>query len=128
VGGRRTGGSVERGDSGELAQGRARVRPAEGAAAAPRAGGGDPALLNRGEPSMERPLEIAFHNLPPSAALEAEIRKRVAKLDKLYARLVGCRVSVEALHNQHHTGNVYEVHVVLSVPGRDIAVSREPNK
>lgn len=77
---------------------------------------------------MERPLEIAFHNLPHSEALEADIRKRVAKFEKLYPRLIGCRVSVEALHNQHQTGNVYEVHVVLSVPGRDIAVSREPHK
>lgn len=77
---------------------------------------------------MERPLEIAFHNLPASAPLEAEIRRRVAKLEKFYPRLIGCRVSVEALHNQHQTGNVYEVHVVLSVPGRDLAVSREPHK
>jgi ribosomal subunit interface protein len=77
---------------------------------------------------MERPLEIAFHNLPPSEALEAEIRKRVAKLEKFFPRLIACRVSVEALHNQHQTGNVYEVHIVLSVPGRDIAVSREPHK
>jgi ribosome-associated translation inhibitor RaiA/cold shock CspA family protein len=77
---------------------------------------------------MERPLEIAFHNLQPSEAVEAEIRRRVAKLEKLYHRLTGCRVSVEALHNQHQTGNIYEVHIVLSVPGRDLAVSREPHK
>jgi len=77
---------------------------------------------------MERPLEIAFHNLQPSEALEAEIRRRVAKLQKFYYRLIGCRVSVEALHNQHQTGNLYEVHIVLSVPGRDLAVSREPHK
>lgn len=77
---------------------------------------------------MERPLEIAFHNLEPSPSLEADIRKRVAKLEKFYPRLTGCRVSVEALHQQHQTGNIYEVHVVLSVPGRDLAVSREPHK
>jgi cold shock CspA family protein/ribosome-associated translation inhibitor RaiA len=77
---------------------------------------------------MERPLEIAFHNLPSSAWVEAEIRERVAKLEKRYPHLTGCRVSVEKLHNQHRTGNVYEVHVILSVPGRDLAVSREPRK
>jgi len=77
---------------------------------------------------MERPLEIAFHNLQPSEALEADIRRRVAKLEKLYPRLIGCRVSVEALHQQHQSGNVYEVHITLSVPGRDLAVSREPHK
>ena len=63
-----------------------------------------------------------------ATALEAEIREHVAKLDKRYHRLIGCRVSVEALHNRHRTGNVYDVHIVLSVPGRDLAVSREPHK
>jgi cold shock CspA family protein len=77
---------------------------------------------------MQTPLEIAFHNLQPSESLEADIRKRVAKLEKLYDRLVGCRVSIEALHKQHRTGNIYEVHIVLMVPGYDLAVSREPHK
>lgn len=49
------------------------------------------------------------------------------RLERRYSRLIGCRVTVEALHNQHRTGNVHEVHIVLSVPGRDLAVSREPH-
>lgn len=77
---------------------------------------------------MQSPLEIAFHNMQGSESLEADIRKRVAKLEKLYGRLVGCRVSVEALHRQHRTGNVYEVHIELMVPGSDLVVSREPHK
>ena len=52
-------------------------------------------------------LQIAFHNMKPSAALRAEITKRVAKLEKLFGRLTACRVSVEALHRQHRTGNVH---------------------
>ncbi|MFL5254272.1 MAG: HPF/RaiA family ribosome-associated protein [Rhodopila sp.] len=77
---------------------------------------------------MERPLDIGFHNMEPSAAIEAEIRQRVEKLERRYSNLIGCRVTVEALHNQHRTGNVHEVHIVLSVPGRDLAVSREPHR
>lgn len=77
---------------------------------------------------MDRPLDIAFHNLPPSADIEALIRQHVDKLTQRHAELVGCRVSVEALHQQHQTGNVCEVHIVLSLRGRDLAVSREPNK
>ena len=77
---------------------------------------------------MERPLDIAFHNMPPSPELEAEIRQHVDRLAKLYDRLTACRVSVEALHQQHRTGNIYEVHVVMSVPGRDLAVSHEPHR
>jgi len=77
---------------------------------------------------MDRPLEIAFHNMSPSDSLEALIRDRADKLDRRFGRLVGCRVSVEALHRQHQTGNVYECHVVMSVPGRDLAVSRGPHR
>ncbi|MCI0755887.1 HPF/RaiA family ribosome-associated protein [Teichococcus vastitatis] len=77
---------------------------------------------------MDRPLDIAFHNLPPSSDIEALIRQHVDKLSQRHDELVGCRVSIEALHQQHQTGNVCEVHIVLSLPGRDLAVSREPHK
>ncbi len=77
---------------------------------------------------MEEPLEIAFHNLEPSEALEAEIRERFAKLEKLYDRMTSCRISVEALHKQHRTGNVYEVHIDMLVPGGELVVSRQPKK
>lgn len=77
---------------------------------------------------MERPLEIAFHNMQPSPSLEALIRRRAERLDARYPRLVGCRVSIEALHRQHRTGNLHECHIVLSLPGRDLAVTREPHR
>jgi ribosome-associated translation inhibitor RaiA len=76
---------------------------------------------------MDTPVEIVFHNLQTSPALEADIRKRVEKLDRLYPHLVGCRVSVELLHRQHQTGNVFDVHIDLRVPGDEIVVSREPH-
>ena len=77
---------------------------------------------------MDRPLEVTFHNCQHSDAVEAEIRKQVDKLEKRFPQLIGCRVSVEALHKQHRTGNVWDVHIVMSVPGRDLAVSREPHR
>lgn len=77
---------------------------------------------------MDIPLEIVFHNITPSPSLEADIRKRVDKLERLYGRLVGCRVSVEALHKQHRKGNVYEVHIEMRVPGHEeLVVSRAPH-
>jgi cold shock CspA family protein/ribosome-associated translation inhibitor RaiA len=76
---------------------------------------------------MEVPLEIAFHNLTPSAWIESDIRGRVRKLEKIYGRLVRCRVSVEALHRQHRTGNVYEVHIEMHAPNGKLVVSREPH-
>lgn len=75
---------------------------------------------------MDRPLEIAFHNMMPSPAVESEIRKHVDKLEHRFGRLVGCRVSVEAPHKHHRNGNIYEVHITLSLPGHDLTVSRQP--
>ena len=77
---------------------------------------------------MDEPLEIVFHNLEHSAAVEAAIRERFAKLEKRYDRLTHCRVSVEALHRQHRTGNLFQVHVDILVPGAELAVSKQPQK
>ena len=77
---------------------------------------------------MDRPLDISFHNIQSSPSLEAEIRQRVEKLERRYKHLIGCRVTVEALHNQHQTGNIHAIHIVLSVPGRDLAVSHDPHR
>jgi ribosome-associated translation inhibitor RaiA len=66
-------------------------------------------------------------SLAPSEQMEAEIRRHVEKLETRHSHLIGCRVSVERLHTQHRTGNVIDVHVVLSLPGGDLAVSREPH-
>ena len=77
---------------------------------------------------MDIPLEIAFHNVDPSVDIESIIRQHVDRLEKLYPHLIGCRVSVEMLHKQRRNGNVPEVHIAMRVPGREIAVSREPHK
>ena len=77
---------------------------------------------------MDIPVDIAFHNMPPTPALETEIRDRVGKLDRLYQHLIGCRVSVEQLHRRHQNGNLFEVHIDMRVPGDEIVVSREPHR
>lgn len=76
---------------------------------------------------METPLEIAFHQITPSAALESFIRERVAKLEKLCPRMVSCRVSVEAQHRSHRQGNVPDVHIEIGVPGDTIVISHSPH-
>ena len=44
---------------------------------------------------LQVPLEIAFHNIDSSDWAEQEIRARVADLEKLYDRLVSCRVRID---------------------------------
>jgi ribosome-associated translation inhibitor RaiA/cold shock CspA family protein len=77
---------------------------------------------------MQVPLEIAFRNIDSSPWAEDQIRARVAKLEKLYDRLVSCRVRVDQ-RNTNQNGTIPPVvHIELGIPGRkDIVVSHEPD-
>jgi ribosome-associated translation inhibitor RaiA len=77
---------------------------------------------------MQVPLEIAFHNIDSSNWAEDQIRARVAKLEKLYDRLVSCRVRVDQ-RNTNQAGTIPPVvHIELGIPGRkDLVVSHEPD-
>ena len=75
---------------------------------------------------MAVPLEILFHNLDRSPAVEADIRERVAKLERLADDILSCRVTVEGPHKHHRQGNLFAVRVDLRVAGNDIVASRAP--
>lgn len=70
---------------------------------------------------MQRPLDITFRDMTPSAAVEAAIERWAARLEHRYGRIQGCTVVVEQPHHHHRQGNRFHVHVELTVPGREIA-------
>ncbi len=76
---------------------------------------------------MQVPLEISFHNLDTSEAVESKIRERVAKLERLHDRIISCRVAVESPHRQHRNGKEFRVRIDLSVPGHELVVNRGPH-
>jgi ribosome-associated translation inhibitor RaiA len=75
---------------------------------------------------MQTPLEIAFVDTSPSPAVEADIRKRVAKLNRLSDAITSCHVYVAAPHQSQRKGNQYEVRIEVRVPGTELAVSSRP--
>jgi len=77
---------------------------------------------------MQVPLHISFRNMEPSAAVEAKVRERAAKLDRFFDRITSCRVVVEAPHQHHHQGKLFHVRIDLSVPGGELLVNRDPAK
>ena len=78
---------------------------------------------------MQVPLEIAFHNIESSDWAEQEIRTRVADLERIYDRLISCRVRVDQ-RNRDLTGTLPPVvHIELGIPGRgEIVVSHEADR
>src|SRR5262245_24165412 len=78
--------------------------------------------------TLQVPLEIGFHNIESSGWAENEIRSRVAKLEKMYERLVSCRVRVDQRASNSNGTIPPVVHIELGIPGRkDLVVSHEPD-
>jgi ribosome-associated translation inhibitor RaiA len=74
---------------------------------------------------MDRPLEVVFRNMKPSAELEADVRARAARLDLLNKHIIGCRVTVELENHTHKTGHIPKVHIEVEVPGKSITVNHK---
>lgn len=74
---------------------------------------------------MQVPLEITFRGIPHSDAVATKIREKAAKLEQFYDHIISCRVAVEAEHHHQHQGNLYKIRIDLSVPQKQIVVSRD---
>ena len=77
---------------------------------------------------MELPLQITFRNMPPSQAIEDNIREKTSKLESFYDRIMSCRVIVEAPHRHHRKGKAYEVRIDLTVAGGELVINRSPKR
>jgi ribosomal subunit interface protein len=77
---------------------------------------------------MQQPLQIDWRGMDPSPALEANIRERVDKLETFCDHIIGCRVVVEQVHRHKHRGNLFNLRVDVSVPGKTLVVDHEHRK
>jgi len=67
---------------------------------------------------MDTPLEIHFHGIEKSQAVEQRVREKVAKLAKHFGRLTRCRVVLEVPHRSPQKPKVYQIKIELGMPGR----------
>ncbi|WP_265519953.1 HPF/RaiA family ribosome-associated protein [Nitratireductor luteus] len=78
---------------------------------------------------MEIPLQIAFHKAEKSDWAEQEIRARVAKLEDLYDRIIGCRVTVDQRARGAEGTVPPVVRIEISLPGTSpLVVAYEPDR
>ena len=66
---------------------------------------------------MEGALQISFHGMESSAALEAKIRERFEELARRCPELTGGRVAIEKEGRNHVKGNLFKVGLVIHRPG-----------
>ena len=77
---------------------------------------------------IEIPLEIAFRNIESSGAAEDAIRDHVKRLERIFDRIITCRVWVDQRNQNANETIPPVVHIEISVPGhKDIVVAHEPD-
>jgi ribosomal subunit interface protein len=64
-----------------------------------------------------------FRDMDPSPALQAAAERWVARLEQVCDRMVSCHISIEQPHRHQHQGSAFEIHVIVGVPGAQIAAS-----
>ena len=75
---------------------------------------------------MRIPLEISFHGLPQSDALEQQIRNDAAKLERVCDHLVSCRVGIKQDQKSRNTSNPFKVRIEMRVPpGHNLVVTHK---
>lgn len=77
---------------------------------------------------MQHELQITWHGLDRSDAIEAHIRQRATALEKFYPNITSCRVAVELPHKHKHQGKLYNVRIDLRVPHGEIVVNRDQHE
>jgi ribosomal subunit interface protein len=73
---------------------------------------------------MQQPLQITFHGMAHSDAVEERIRLKAEGLERFHDHITSCHVTVEAPHQRHHKGNLYSVRVDLHLPDKDIVIDQ----
>lgn len=78
---------------------------------------------------MEKPLQIAFRDMEKSEALDALIREKVDKLEKVHDKITSCQVIVEKPQEHQSSGSPYRVLVDVRVPpGHELVAKHEPGQ
>ncbi len=73
--------------------------------------------------NMKLPLQISFHGIDRSEALEQLITKEVEGLQKFDSELIGCRVAIESEGRHQNQGRECSVRVNLTAPGKEFVMN-----
>jgi ribosomal subunit interface protein len=73
---------------------------------------------------MKQALQITFHGMDRSDAVEQAARRKAEHLDRFAADIMACHVMVELLQKHQHQGRPFGVRIDLTLPGHELVVNR----
>lgn len=77
---------------------------------------------------MKLPVQVWFHGMEPSGALETNARDHAAKLESFVPDIMACRVSIDLEQKHKQQGRPYGVRIDLTLPGHELVVNRVQNE
>jgi len=73
---------------------------------------------------MQVPVQVVLKKVPRPSAARAEVLKAAEVLERFHPRITACRVAITNPDTRHASGGLFDVHIVLQMPGRpDVIVS-----
>ena len=77
---------------------------------------------------MRGALQIKGTDVELTEAIKEAVREGAEKLDRVYNRVTNCSVAIESPRRRNGKGTFYNVHIDLTIPGKEIVVNREPHE
>lgn len=77
---------------------------------------------------MQLKPDITFRRVRRSEELDADVLRRIGKLETYYRPITACHVLIEFSERRHGAGNRYRVRIQLDVPGSTILVRHEASQ
>lgn len=74
------------------------------------------------------PVQVTIKDIPNSQALENHVREKAQKLSQFCQTINSCRVVIEVPQKHKHQGKLFSVHIDLTVPGKELAVSHNQDE
>lgn len=71
------------------------------------------------------PMQMTVRGIPSSPALESHVRAKCEKLPHYCKRINSCRIVIEVTHKGKIQGKLYNVRIDVTVPGKELVVTRK---
>lgn len=76
---------------------------------------------------MGTALETTFHGMSSTMWIEAHVETWVARLERSCGPILRCSVLIDKPRQNRHDGNTLHIRINLVIPGRQFAISRDPD-
>ncbi|MCH9643821.1 MAG: HPF/RaiA family ribosome-associated protein [Gammaproteobacteria bacterium] len=77
---------------------------------------------------MQVPLQFTIRDIPHTKELEQHIQQKAEKLDQFSECIISCQVNIEQTKKHQNQGKLYDTHINLNLPGKELASTHNENE